>query len=87
MTKRYYWNGISNGWGRIEDNETGKHFSDYHECINELNNLNKENKDLQKKNEWLIDRISELIVNMKELGFNIELEDENGNTIDLTEDI
>jgi len=41
--KRFSWNGTSDGFGSIMDNETGEYLS-YSQCISKLNELHEENQ-------------------------------------------
>ena len=83
-----------NGLVKYNYSEIGEYIDENHtdrplrndKIVDLLNTQHEQIQELQQKNEWLIDRISELITEMSELGFSIELEDKERNTIDLTGD-
>jgi len=58
------------------------------EVLNKLsdenNNLKKDNEKLKQKQDWLIERLCEIINYLQELGYEVGLEDENDNYYDLT---
>lgn len=58
MTKRFYWNGTSDGIGSIMDNETGGYLS-YSQCITALNNLHEKNQTLKAENMMLKQQLKE----------------------------
>ena len=49
-----------------------------------LNAEDKKLKCLEKQNEWLLERISELVLCLSDLGYDVGLQDKDGDVIDLT---
>ena len=59
---------------------------DADQFVDLLNNLSEKNDRLERNQNWLIDRLSELIAVLGEYGVSVTLEDENGNELDLNKD-
>ena len=69
--EKYMYDGLS----AFEDSLNGE------EIVELLN----ENEDLKRKNEWLINRMSELVVYLSELGYDVSLADDEGNEVCLND--
>lgn len=88
--KRFRFDGFahSDGYHFLNDDE-GKTYcikcdNFPQEMLDLLNAEDKKLKCLEKQNEWLLERISELVTYLSDLGYDVGLQDKDGNVIDLT---